>query len=145
MAGLLFYRSQNEQAQPRIDSLGQGINAYDFSTPQAALSSSYQMQMNGDIRALMEYDRLLHQREWEEELKTLELHDFAEYQGKMILFYTQNENGIKKHRYRWMEKDAMSGLWHASEQLIQATGNKTPDDPVFRRIRQWDEKNQSRP
>lgn len=143
MSGLLLYRSQQQQEQSA--SLGKGIEAYDFSTPKAAMTSRIKIELNGDLRASLELDRLLHRRKWEEELKTIEVSDQFEYGGRVLVLYSVSEDGMKKHRSTWMEKDAMSGFWHISNTYIgpsiQPPGSNVPEEPVFRKMREWHEKN----
>jgi hypothetical protein len=116
--------------------LGPGISAYDFTTPQNAIDSSLAIQINGDIRALMDLQRL-QSRYAQEKRETLKVHRDAEYQGKKILFISFKENGITKYETEAVEKDAETGLWFpayvspygmddaALERTIKAWGNRT--------------------
>ena len=91
--------------------LGKGISGYDFSTPAKAMDSSLAINLNTDIRAMMEMERVKSGKKLKEKRDTLKVHRDAEYQGKKILFISFNENGIEKHEVEGFEKDAESGMW----------------------------------
>jgi hypothetical protein len=94
--------------------LGRGMNAYDFSTPSAALKSQIEMALNNDIRAAIELETMRSRKAAKEKLNTLKIHKESEYGGKKILFISFEKNGILKYDIESFEKDADSGLWYHS-------------------------------
>jgi hypothetical protein len=121
------------------------VKNYDFSTPKAAIESQLQMRLNGDIRAMLEYEQTLDRHEVEEELKTLEVHKQLEYRGNLVVFITFNKEGVKRYEVRWMEKDARSGMWRSAKRgyVGSPVGKTDPDsDNILKQIDEWQRKNQ---
>ena len=148
MSGYLLYKSHQEQAQQMGDAHGTALKAYDFSSPKGALVSGMQMRLKGDLRAILEYERMLNRRQLEESLKSLKVHDQAERMGQVVLFYTVDEDGIQQHSVAYLEKDATSGMWRPASRIIgsaiRPSGSTTPEDPIDRKIREWHARNQNR-
>lgn len=92
------------------DPLGAGISSYDFTTPANAPNSKLATDRNGDVRAMMDLDRLRGRRS-QEKMATIKVRRDAEYGGKKILFISFKENGLTKHDTEAFEKDAETGLW----------------------------------
>src|SRR5262249_9207842 len=95
----------------RGNPLGAGLSKYDFSTPRAAMTSQWEMEVNGDIRALIEYGSTVNGPRIREKLKTLDVRKEAEWHGKKILFIRYESDGVKRYETVGMEKDAKSGFW----------------------------------
>jgi ribosomal protein S27AE len=93
------------------DPLGSGISKYDFTTPRAALESRMKMELNQDIRAMMEFQIRVRGKKEKERLATLEVRKEAEYQGKKILFIAFKVDGVNKYDTESFEKDASTGFW----------------------------------
>jgi hypothetical protein len=126
-----------------VDPRGRGLNAYDFSTPKAAIESEARISINHDLRAMMEKEELLHGAKRKERLKTLEIRGDAEWRGKLLLFVTFTENGVRKHQIFGMEKLARTGTWFPvyagkdSEMKVQNPG-------LYQRIETWENKGELR-
>jgi hypothetical protein len=93
------------------DPLGSGMKNYNFTTPRAALESSVKIEMNKDLRAMMEFESKVRGSQQKEKLDTLEVRKEAEFRGKKILFITFKADGVSKYRTEGFEKDAKTGLW----------------------------------
>jgi hypothetical protein len=93
------------------DPLGSGLSNYDFSSPEQALRSSLAIEINHDIRAQLEFDRLVLGKKRAEKLKTLKIHRESEYQGKKLLFVSFEQNGIPRKDVEAFDKDADTGIW----------------------------------
>lgn len=118
--------------------IGAGISAYDFTTPQNALDSSLAIDINADIRAMLDLQRLK-SRNSKEKRETLKIHRDADYQGKKILFISFKQNGITKYDTEAVEKDAETGLWFPA--YVSTYG--MDDDALERAINAWENKTDS--
>lgn len=94
-----------------FDPLGSGISSYDFTSPTAALTSSLDMAINGDVRAEIELSVLKFGKSQREKRKTFKVHRESDYQGKRFLFVSYTENGLPKHSVEAFEKDTDTALW----------------------------------
>ncbi len=93
------------------DPLGSGVNAYDFTTPEAALASHLRMESHPDIRAEIELAQLRHGKTAEEKRRTIKVHKESSHGGKKLLFVSFEENGISTYDIEAFEKDADTGWW----------------------------------
>lgn len=93
------------------DPLGSGLAKYDFSTPKAALISQKKIELNKDIRALLELQSRTKNKKLKEAIETMEVRKEAEFQGKKILFVTFKEDGVNKYTTEAFEKHAETGFW----------------------------------
>ena len=93
------------------DPLGAGLKKYDFSTPKAAMVSHARMQINGDVRALVELQQRTEGRKVKEMLDTLDVRKEVEHRGRKLLFVTYKKDGVSKYEVAGFEKDAATGFW----------------------------------
>lgn len=117
------------------DPLGSGISKYDFSTPRAALESRMKIEMNNDVRALLELDTRVNGKKQKEQLDTLEVRKEAEYRGKKILFVAYKEDGINKYTVQSFEKDASTGYWLTS--YVSAYDVEKDNKELAGQMRKW--------
>lgn len=121
--------------------LGRGIGAYDFSTPEAAITSQSQIVVNRDLRAWFDIALLRSldpdaRRLATEQIKTLKVHKRSTYQGKKILFVSYDKNGIKEYDIQSFEKDADTGKWFPA----YVSTYKMDDKRLENAIKEWKEK-----
>lgn len=93
------------------DPLGSGVSKYDFSSPRAALESRMKIEMNRDMRAMMELESLFEGKRQKERLDTLEVRKEAEFRDKTLLFIAYKQDGVYKYSIYGFEKDAGTGYW----------------------------------
>ena len=62
--------------------LGKGLASYDFSSPEAALKSQLQINMNRDISAMMELEGKLKSAAFKKQLDTLEVKKIEDWNDK---------------------------------------------------------------
>lgn len=91
--------------------LGSDLSSYDYSTPQAALKSDWQMERDADFLALVELQRKTRGREKGEQLRTLEIKKEATWKGKTILFASYERDGTKVYETLAYKKDDKAGIW----------------------------------
>jgi len=89
--------------------LGNGLEQYDFSTPEAAMKSELDMNVSSDVKAIMELSTM--RTHLLEKRSSIEVHKQASYQGKKLLFVTYTESGEQKHEIRAYSKNVDSGFW----------------------------------
>lgn len=94
------------------DFWGSGIDQYDLSTPKAALISSMEIDLNGDMLASFELTQLtLGADKAKERIETLKVHQEREWCGNKILFISYDEDGIQRYQTKAFSKNAETGLW----------------------------------
>ena len=120
------------------DPLGAGLNAYDFSTTKSAIESEAKIQINHDFRAMMQKEELLDGPRQKERLKTLEVRREAEWRGKVLLFVTFSENGIRKYQILGVEKHARSGIWFPTYAGQHSTDMKEQNPLLAQQIADWE-------
>ena len=115
--------------------LGKGLNAYDFSSPEQAMLSQIDIELNKDFRAAIELQRIRTGSDVtaRERRKTLKVHKEVTYQGKKILFVSFSRNGLPKHDIASFEKDADSGFWFPSF----VSTYDMDDDALEKSIKDW--------
>lgn len=97
------------------------LSAYDFESASGAYKSQMQAQMNMDIRAMIELERKVRDKETKEKLDTLKIdseHDFKSAKNKdeeeieyKVLLISYKLKGKDKKEYVAMKKDKESGIW----------------------------------
>jgi hypothetical protein len=118
------------------DPLGGSMAKYDFSNPKAALLSQYKMELNRDVRAMMDFSFRIKSSALREAIGSLEVRKEAEFQGKKILFIGFKKNGVNKYETKAFEKDAETGLW-APTYVSSFTVAK--DDPqLAKQMEKWE-------
>lgn len=120
------------------DPLGSGISKYDLSTPKAALVSQMKMQLNTDIRAVLELESRLKGRTLKEAISTLDVRKEAEYRGRKLLFVSFKEDGVTKHKVEAFTKDANTGFWipdYVGEYEVEKD-----DKDLAAQMRRWKER-----
>ena len=114
--------------------LGKGLSSYDFTSPQKALRSQLEMEINKDLRAMLELGKLRSVKYNREKLETIRVHDEAEYQGKKLLFVSFKKNSILQYDMAAFEKDAECGLWFRSYVLTSSM----EDEGLKAKIEKWE-------
>jgi len=125
-----------------FDPLGRGISSYDFSTPKAALESGVKIVNNQDIRALIQLGEVMEGKGRKEKLKSIEIHRESEWRGKVILFISYLNNGIKTYEIQGFEKDARTGFWQFARVSRWDRGMKDDNPRLVDQIESWETKGQ---
>jgi hypothetical protein len=120
--------------------LGSGINSYSFKTPQDAVFSQLDIEINRDIRALIEMEALISNPKAKEKRTSLKFHQESEYQGKKILFISYKLNGFTKYDTQAVEKDAETGYWLPS---YVSSYDMNDDEPLKKTIQEWKNKTET--
>jgi hypothetical protein len=118
------------------DPLGSGISKYDCSSPQAALVSEMRIQLNQDMRAVLELRERAIGTKLKEKIQTFEVRKDVEFGGKKLLFVTFKEDGISKYETKAVEKDASTGSWlpsYVSEYTVEKT-----NEALAAEMRRWE-------
>ncbi len=117
---------------------GKGIDAYDQSSPEAALKSELRIMVRADIRAQMERS---HRRILEVEhdkhavaLSSLDVEKTRTHDGKTCVFFTVEEKGRVKHRARWFQK-GKDGHWYG---LYVSKYDLPSKSPIRNEIDAWE-------
>jgi hypothetical protein len=118
--------------------LGHGMSRYKFSTPKEALVSTAEMEMNQDIRALLEYQAVQGKPRIKERLKTLVVSKEADWKDKKVLFILYEEKGEKKYQTVSFEKDTDSGLWYRT--YVSSYEVQKEDKALAEEMRAWEAK-----
>lgn len=116
------------------DPLGSGLEAYDFSSPQAALTSALELEQSDDIRAGIELARLRNNSRADEKLKTTKVHKESTYEGKKLLFISYEENGLSQYDVAAFEKHADTGYWLPSHVSTYSMN----DNQLKSAIQEWE-------
>jgi hypothetical protein len=95
----------------RPDPLGKGIRSYDMTTPAAALKSEWQIELNGDFKAVIELQRKSPDKDMKERLDSLEVKKEAAWGTKTIIFVSFKADGKTRYETMGFEKNAESGFW----------------------------------
>jgi len=117
------------------------LGKYNFSTPEQALKSDWQLEANGDIHALIELQKKLDRKNLQEKLNSLEVKRTAEYKGRTALFiqYKTTDRETKKEKERkevvWYEKDEKSGLWRQA--FVSSVDVRKNDEALAKDIESW--------
>jgi hypothetical protein len=91
--------------------LGQGLKAYNFSTPKDAYLSQLQIEQKRDILARLELDEARHGPELKEQLDTTQIRKEENWKGVTLLFIEYKRKGVSKYFIQGYEKGSRSGLW----------------------------------
>ena len=118
------------------DPLGKGLDAYDFSTPRAALISQLQMTAHLDVRAVIELTQIREGKKVEEKIKTVKVHTESNYRGKKLLFISFKENGLWKYDVEGFEKHTDTGWWFP----VYVSTYDIDDSSLKTAIEKWKEK-----
>ena len=119
------------------DPLGPGLEKYDFSTPEAALTSMARMQQDHGIRALMELDALRGQSEIEQGLKTCKIEKKVTEESRAILFVSYEIDGKRKQECEVFEKHAQTGYWLPT--YISSYSIEDEDPGLATQMREWED------
>ncbi len=88
------------------------LKPYDLRTPRAALRSSLEMDLKGDVQASEAYYALLKRPRLATILDSLEIHREVEWKPDVtILFVTHELDNRKRREVVFMKKDAATGYW----------------------------------
>lgn len=122
--------------QPSSNPLGNGLSAYNLTTPEAACKSILSMTANNDIRALIELERLSKSQAYDEQLDTLSIHKEVNSRGRKLLFVSFKNNGVPKYEVRGFEKDAETGFWTPA--YVSSYSIKEYDKRLSEQIKSWE-------
>lgn len=94
----------------------EALAKYDFSTPQAALKSTWKMEAEFDIVAMLAYERITRGPKAKLRLDSLEVTKEVDYEGKKILFVKYKDSSddgkvTERKDVITMAKDGDSGLF----------------------------------
>lgn len=117
--------------------LGEGVDAYDFTTPRAAVESYAAAKVNGDYMADVELRHRIALKKNQEFSATLEFRKEATAGSVKILFISYEQGGIKEYAIRMLEKDADTGLWSTA---VGKTWAKDASPELQKQIMSWIEK-----
>lgn len=90
---------------------------YDFSTPEKAIISTYEI-----IALPFGWERLdqeLREPFFREYLSSLEIRKEVEYRGRRVLFISYSSNGVKMYDSKTMEQHAKTGRWFESDRGLE--------------------------
>ena len=119
----------------RPDPLGKGLKSYDMTTPASSLKSEWQMEMNGDLKALLEFQRKHPSKELKEKIESFEVKKEATWGEKSILFYSFKQDGKNQYRTQGFEKNAETGFWKPS--YVDATEVEKDNKKLADMMRSW--------
>lgn len=113
---------------------GDGVDAYDFSTPEAAWRSAMEIDEREDLRAMIELGRLVRR----EQRETSKLEDSAEFEERHILFVMHEEDGKPKYRTIGMKKLLGTDMW--VQDYVSHYDVRKKDKALADRMEAWQEK-----
>ena len=122
---------------------GKSISEYDFSTPKAAVRSRMEIEVNGDVRAMMEFQ---HQRAMAEEkknrkkLKSLEFGETLEHEDKTAVLYKVTDEDKDRHRSTWLEKLSDGNYYRTMGPDFDWREKDPEKAKIQKTIREWREK-----
>src|SRR5262249_60115627 len=70
-----------------------------------------EIELNGDLRAMMEIDAAREGLDPKEVLKTLEVKKEADWKEHKILFYSYKKKDVKQYKTAAFKKDAKTNYW----------------------------------
>lgn len=88
-------------------SMGSGMDAYDFSSPEAAWRSGKAIQDARDVRAMVELGSLV----GEEARRTSKLEDVVPFEDRYVLFLSMEVDGKPKFTTQGMKKLPGTDVW----------------------------------
>lgn len=115
-------------------STSSGLDAYDFSTPEAAFRSSIEAQANKDLHAMIEFGRLTQ----EEFSRTAKVEDSALFENRVVLFLSLEEDGKPVYKTQGMKRLHGKDIWvrdYISEYKVREDNPKLAD-----RMQKWDKR-----
>ncbi|MCP5070817.1 MAG: hypothetical protein GY946_29990 [bacterium] len=110
---------------------GTGLDAYDFSTPEAAFRSGLEMQANKDIGAMLSFGRLLQQ----ERYRTAKVADSALHGDQVILFVSFEEDGKAVYKTQGTKRLQGTDIW--VKDYISHYDVKKDDPKLAERMEEW--------
>jgi predicted Zn finger-like uncharacterized protein len=114
-----------------------GFSNYDFTTPKAALTSEWEIRLNGDLAALVELHRQIDGPRLKEQLRSLDVRKEATWGKKTILFISFEQDGVKKYDTVGFQKDAKTGLWR--HDFVSEFEVERENRPLAEQMRSWRE------
>jgi prepilin-type processing-associated H-X9-DG protein len=124
-----------------------GMSGYDFETPAGAYKAQMEIEMNMDIRAMMEFEKRMRMKDKDtkERLDTLKVAKESEYKGKKndeeveykILFVEYKNKGKDRKEVVVMQKDKDSSLWKRS--YVSEFEVETTNEPLAKEMKDWGE------
>lgn len=120
---------------------GKGMSHYDFSSPEKALRSQWQMEAAGDIRAMIEYQAMATAdgaKRFKDALPTVEVDRIVEHEGKSAVFFKYRLGGLDKYEVSWFER-LSSGSWRKTFVLTMGWEDREGDQKqIAALIRNWE-------
>ena len=125
---------------------GSGLSGYDFESAQGAYKSEMQAEINMDIRAMMELQRRMKDKDMKEKLESVNVDSEADFKSKKgddeieykVLCVKFKNKGKDKKEVVSMRKDKDSGLWRhgfLSDFEVEGTNKE-----LAKKMREWPSK-----
>lgn len=110
-----------------------GIDSYDFSTPEASIKSGFEIIANGDYITMLQLASLETLGDSREQRDTLKIVSKARFDGKSILFIEFKRNSILVREVRWLRKNPDSGKWLPAP----SSASSITDQALINKIISW--------
>ncbi len=130
MAGLALAKSPGS-----LLSTGSGMDAYDFSSPEAAWRSRMEIETDENVQAMIQLGNVLGR----ERRESAELIDTAPFGDRVILFIRHEEDGKPKHITQGMKLVQGTDVWGPDYISRYDIGGK--DKKLGDRMKAWEAKN----
>jgi hypothetical protein len=126
--------------------LDDGLGKYDLKTAAGAYKAQMEIDLNGDLRAVLAIAHRMKNQELKEQIETLKIAKELDYTKKAkekstdyrILFTTYKENGEEQKRLVTMKKDPESGFWRRS--FLGSYDVEKDNKELAQQMRDWEEK-----
>ncbi|MDJ0521748.1 MAG: hypothetical protein QNJ90_06700 [Planctomycetota bacterium] len=115
-------------------SAGSGMDAYDFSTPEAAWRSGLEIEKAADMQAMMEFSLTARK----EQTATAKLEEAVPFGKHYILFISHKEDGKMKYVTRGMKKVHGMDIW--APDYIGSYRVARKDKDLAKRMEAWEKK-----
>lgn len=112
---------------------GKGLEAYDMSTPQAAWKAQTEIQVAGDMQAMMELSLV----QTEERRRTARIEEVVEIDdSRVVLFIAREEDGKPKFSTQGMKLVPEQDIWLPD--FISSYGLKKENEALAKKMRAWE-------
>lgn len=121
---------------------GDGMEAYDFSTPEKSLESYMQIEVSRDLRAQLELELAASKEEREEmedAIDTLDIKDIEEFEDYELVFHRYKKDG--KRTYKVIAFKEIDGEYY-KKYFSRFDLKKGDEDDVklYEKIKDWEDK-----
>lgn len=124
------------------DPFGIALWGYDFSTPEKALVSQQKIEHNGDIRAMIAYQKKIQSPRAGEMVKTLKVEEVVPVNKAQLVFFTYTYKNKTYYDMMGFIQDPESKLWRP-----RYIGEYSPgvSEELRKKMEDWRKKGPSRP